>query len=121
MDWVFLYASSGTNFITSDNPFFIIPPPDYDPNNFWLKGFGIITPGTKKIFPLSQSVCLCMLEKGNEVSGVFLDKKKVRYINKMIGHHSDQFIIGRDKALLERIVKDVKADKWMKTQRIEMG
>ena len=121
MDWLFLYTPKESSFILSDNPFFIIPPDNRDLNNFWDRGVGIITPGARKVMPLSSKVCLIMLDYGNKIISKNIDGKRVRSINQWTATSSDRFVYAKDKPLLERIIKDTKIDQWMKKERIIMS
>ncbi len=121
MDWLFLYAPNKSSFITSDNPFFILPPVNRDPDNFWERGVGIATPGARKLCVLSNKVCLAILEPGEVIARRQIEPKAVREINCFIAVHSDQYLVSRDKELLERVIKITKVDTWLKENRIEMG
>jgi Protein of unknown function (DUF4238) len=65
MDWLVLHAGDECSFVTSDNPLVLAPPKDF-PKKVWY-GYGIATRGCKKVFPLTQSCCLLMLDKGDAI------------------------------------------------------
>jgi len=120
MNWIFLCCPTSTSFITSDSPFFIIPPQKSD-DSFWSRGVGILTPGATKIIPLSAGICLAMGNKGELLNYMEIDRKETRTINQMIAENSDRYIIAESKSLLERIIKDTKVDQWLKGERIAIG
>jgi len=120
MNWSFLVCPPKTVFITSDNPFFIIPPKEQK-DYFCNRGVGILTPKAMKVIPLSSNICLMMGNQGNCFNYVNINRKDTREINQMIAIYSDRYIIARDKPLLERIIKDTKIDRWTKEKRIEVG
>src|SRR5262249_48730156 len=79
MDWAVFHAPKNTSFITTDNPVILVPPPWYDPRS--LVGYGILTPGVRKVFPLSQTTCLIMYDRGQMLHDQNVDKQIVRSIN----------------------------------------
>ena len=107
MDWVFLQSPKKSSFVTSDNPVILVPPGNYDPNSF--DGVGIITPGAKNIIPLSQRTCLVMADYGQRILWRVANQKEVRVINLFLAINSNRLLIARDKPLLKRIVKIIKA------------
>lgn len=121
LDWTLLRAPKSTAFITSDSPFFIVPPPGRNKNNFHERGVGIVTPGAQKCMPLSSSVCIVMGDNGSKIKEFNVDRKQVRRMNQNIAVFSDNYVISQHKALLERIIKDTKIDQWQKTKRIEVN
>ena len=118
MNWLFLWVSPKTSFMTSDNPFMLLPPADYNPNSPY--GIGIITAGAKKIIPLSQKTCLVMGDHGGEISGKSINRDVVRKINCDIAANSDRFVISRDKSLLKKIVSITKIDQRRREQRVQI-
>jgi hypothetical protein len=101
MDWCVHHAPSKSTFITTDNPFVLIPPKHRGPR---LYGTGIITPGAMKVFPLAPSACLVMYDHGNDISHRELDAPKVRSMNNILACHSDRFVIARDEVHLRSVV-----------------
>ncbi|MCH8094102.1 MAG: DUF4238 domain-containing protein [Chloroflexi bacterium] len=101
MDWIVAFAPPDSSFITTDNPFTIVPPIEHDRQ----RGAGILTPGTQKQVPLSQSACLVILDKGGRGSFLDLDKSQVRQINRNAATNCDRFVIARDESLLRSIVR----------------
>ena len=109
MDWLVAFSPLDSSFITTDNPFTIVPPIDYDPRGH--RGVGIVTPGAQKQFPLSQSACLVMLDRGARVYFLDLDKSQVRQINRNSATNCDRFVIARDEHLLRSIVSVTGVDR----------
>ena len=117
MNWILFHAPHITSFITTDNPFALIPP-DNHKNSIY--GTGIATPGAKKIVPLTQSLCLMMLDHGTLTKHKDIDRKLVKEINIKIAWFADRFVIGRDEALVKRIVKTIKLDQWKYPGRVRV-
>lgn len=109
MDWLLLHAPHITSFITTDNPFTLIPPANLKSN---IYGTGIATRGAKKIVPLTQSLCLVMLDRGTLTVHKNIDRDAVKKVNINISFFADRFVIGRDEALVKKIVKTTKLDQW---------
>jgi len=114
MDWQFWYSSKNSSFITSDNPFVVSRPQNYN------GPYGIGTKGAKKLIPLNPKVCLVMCDKGESLINRQLSSKNVRDINGLIALECDRFLISKDKSLLERLVKISKIDKWRKKSRVKL-
>lgn len=109
MDWAIFHCPETASFVTTDNPLFIAPP---QASRGSVYGVGILSPGAEKIFSLSARSCLVMFEK-REGSVVFhenIDKKFTKKINCCIVAHAYNFAFGRDRPLLESIIKTTKID-----------
>lgn len=111
MDWTVLWSPKKTAFVTSDNPFVLIPPPDFD---FSVSGVGVLTPGATTVIPLSARTLLCL---GNDElrSGVrygYAQRDFVRFTNLCVAANSDRFIMARDEAHLRSLFKKTKAGDW---------
>lgn len=107
MDWQFCYTKQKFAFITSDNPFLLIP--SEKPHPFW--GVGLITPGAKKILPLSSNICLVMHEPNKKPETWYSDitnKNFFRQINKWVVLNSERFSFSPVKGKLEKIIKETK-------------
>lgn len=118
MNWLLLHAPHITSFITTDNPFVIIPPENLKTSVY---GTGIATPGAKKIIPLTQSLCLIMLDHGTLTKHKNIDRGLVRNVNINISCVADRFVIGRDEALVRKIVKTAKLDQWKYKGRMKIN
>jgi hypothetical protein len=120
MDWVLFHAPHETSFITTDNPFVLIPPMNYTPEYIQEHGIGIVTRGTKKIVPLTQNLCLVMRDHGKSTEHRNINRELVRNINIHISYVADRFVIGRDKALVENMVKTTRLDQWKYKGRLKV-
>jgi len=118
MDWQFCYSSK-SSFITSDNPFVLIPPSDYKKKE-GIYGLGILVPGVKKIVPLTQKVCLVICDKGDKIEKTNVSSKEVREINCYIAKNYNNFLISRDKILLEKIVKNISIDRTKVKSKVDV-
>lgn len=117
MDWVFIYAPMKSSFITTDNPFMLIPPAEY--NKFF--GVGVLTKGATKFVPLSQNVAVLIRDMGNKIEGANPNRNLVKMLNYRVAANSDRFVIARDKPLLRKIVKVTKIDTWTKESRVHVS
>lgn len=107
MDWGVYHAKNETSFITTDHPFMIAPPSDYTPNFY---GYGVLTPGTKKVFSLSPQACLVLHDRGDKIVHLPMNKRDVRQINLMLTSRADRFVIARDEAHIRNLVKTTKLE-----------
>lgn len=117
MDWLLLHAPHMTSFITTDNPFVLIPPENLKSSVY---GAGIAIRGARKIVPLTQSLCLVMLDRGTLTVHKDIDREVVKETNLHIAYSSDRFVIGRDKALVIKNVKRAKLDQWKYKGRVKV-
>lgn len=101
MNWVILHAEGNCSFVTSDNPFILVPPENF-PRNTW-RGCGIITPGSRKILPLTQSCCLMMLDQGTAMVHHKVIKRDLRNINRNVALRISRFLFGRDETLINNL------------------
>jgi hypothetical protein len=101
MDWLILHAKGDCSFVTSDNPLVLCPPKDF-PKKAWY-GYGIATPGCKKVFPLTQSSCLLMLDKGEAIFHQGASKAEVRGINRFLASQVCRFLFARDETLINNL------------------
>ena len=101
--WVYLLAPSGSQFITSDDPYVMVKPKKpSDP--FWL-GPGIKVPGTEITLPLTPKICLLMSPSLVGVHSKKINQKTVRMINLRTASNSRRFIYGGNEVLLRSLVK----------------
>jgi hypothetical protein len=101
MEWLFVRAPQNSAFITSDDPFLIMPPRDYDPETS-PRGVGIVTPGVYKGIPLTQKVYLCIQDRGLKMEEWQADRRVVRMINQDTARSHRRFLFGRDEALVRK-------------------
>ncbi len=117
MDWQFCYSST-SSFITSDNPFVLVPPSDYEKKGVY--GLGILVPGVKKIVPLTQKVCLVICDRGDKIEKINMSNKEVREINCYIAKNCDNLLISKDKILLIKLIKITNIDKSKVNSSVEV-
>ncbi len=110
MDWLLLRTSKEGSFVTSDNPYTLFPPEDYDPNTFWGSAVGILTPGAKKAIPISSDTSLFMCDHGGRLVETVAPRDKIRAINAYYARSSDRFIFAKDEALLRSVVERSRVD-----------
>ena len=110
MDWTIYWTTPDSTFVTSDNPFIVVPPLDRDPA---IEGTGPLSPGATNLIPLSSRSLLCARKDGpGPLKFVRANRDFVRYVNRLVAAESDRFLIARDQALLKKLVKITKADQW---------
>lgn len=103
MEWRILYTKNkNCNFITSDNPLFLLP--EKISNDY---GYGIATQGVQKIIPLAYNIILSIGEVGNISvhECVISEKVRVRQINTLSFMSAKRFVISNNKELLENLIK----------------
>jgi len=106
MDWQFLHTSRKCAFITTDNPVYVMPPVDWRNMPKWC-GYGYGTPGTRKLFPLSDRLCLMMLDPGVRAEHASIGDEDVRTINLHLATEAYRLVIARDQHLLDSLVRAV--------------
>ena len=110
MSWTIYKTTPDHNFVTSDNPFIVVPPLGKDTT---LEGTGPLSPGATNLIPLSSSTLLCARQDGTgALRFVRANRDFVRFANQLVASASDRFLLARDEALLKRLVKSTKADQW---------
>lgn len=100
-DWIFMHAPPNTAFVTSDNPFILLAPDNHDPE----RGFGLLTPGAKKVVPLTAQTCLIAYDEGLRTAHTEISRREVRNVNISVAAYCDRFVIGRDEALVRKAVE----------------
>jgi len=104
MDWIVYHSPPETSFVTTDAPFVIVPSPDHG------GPFGLLTPNTLKIVPLSGRICLMMTEPGTAITHRDLTREQVREFNRVLACDCERFLIGRDEALVRSLVASTEID-----------
>jgi len=112
MEWFFLCSPEQTSFITTDNPFTLVPP--LDSKSFY--GVGIATEGAEKLVPLSQESCLMMCYRGDYIGYRGISRQEVHNVNLKVAANCDRFVIGCDEASVKDIVKTAKIGEKEKTE-----
>lgn len=102
-DWEFRIAEKPFAFITSDNPFLLVPGRKMDP----FEGLGLLTPDVKKIIPITSNICLIMHEPKKEPIIVYRSADKTFYnkINHLVMKYSARFVYSADKGKVEKMIK----------------
>jgi hypothetical protein len=110
MDWTIVRRPDAKrSFITTDNPFCLVPGPDYVSDGF--RGIGLQTPGILKVMPLSQASTLVMSEPGGASASYVTTLEGVRQINEAVAVQCQNFVFGRDLALIKSLVASTGIDK----------
>lgn len=95
-EWSVL-ESRGSNFITSDTPFFLFHPDK-------VRDIGFETPRIQIIFPLNNKNILVMSDSRTfEMNRRILDKIETRKMNHLIALNSGNYLIGSDRILIENM------------------
>lgn len=105
MEWRILYIKNkNCNFITSDNPLFLLP--EKISNDY---GYGIATPGVQKIIPLTSNIILSIGDLGNiAVHGCTISERmRIRQINMLLFMSARRFVIANSKGLLKNLIKRI--------------
>jgi Protein of unknown function (DUF4238) len=116
MDWRVFFAPETNSFVTTDNPFVIVPPPGFPTNG--LRGVGVLTTGAIKVIPLSQAACLLIGPPGNSLGHKDCDKQEVRCLNLALVDSTNRFVYGRDRALVKSLVNTAGLHRTMRGRRI---
>lgn len=110
MSWTIFRSTPDYNFVTSDNPFIVLPPLGKDTT---LEGTGPLSPGAINLIPLSSSTLLCACQDGSgPLRFLRANRHFVTFTNQHVAAGSDRFFLARDEALLKKLVKTTKADQW---------
>ena len=117
MDWLFLNTPDKKSFVTTDNPVVLVSP-GHKQESFL--GDSIVTTGVTKLVPLSQRTCLIMLDRGELVGYRHATIESVRKINIILAQNTDQFLIGRDEALVRNLVKTTRLDQYERKSRFRI-
>lgn len=102
-DWTFAWAQDGTSFATSDDPVLVLDEDLQTPEDFFGK-VGFASPGTTKVLPLRQDVCLVIGSGEHEIAHGRLGREMVRRLNLKQINHYERWLIARDEALVKRLV-----------------
>lgn len=101
LGWTILYRpNQKTAFITTDSPFCSISMRTSDED----ASLGIAN--NFQVLPLSQNSVLVMLQGGGDVEERILTRKEVREVNVQVAARCKDYVFGRERELIERIVKE---------------
>jgi len=101
MDWTVVLADEHARFLTSDDPFTLIPPTDWRPGD---GGVGFLTRGAVKLLPLTSNACLTMGDKGGGLDFRTASPIEVNSINTAVARGAGRIVVGCDKQLVEDTV-----------------
>ncbi len=101
-DWQIIHAPNKYAFLTSDNPFMLIPTEKPDPF-----GVGLLTPGVRKIIPLRSDLLLVMHEPSEKPNLYHTEgtKEGFRKINELTVWNADRVIFSPDLGKIKKIAK----------------
>jgi hypothetical protein len=104
MDCHCLIPPSGSNFITTDNPFIINRPPEisFDDDN-------PLPEGSQLFIPIGPKGCLVFINKGHNSRYIQIRKKVVRNINQMLALGCERLLISGEELLLKSISSIIKS------------
>jgi hypothetical protein len=122
MNWAVVHPESDKQaFVTTDSPVCLYPPRDYDPNGF--RGVGMTTKGALKVVPLSQQTCLVIADLDPHPSTWVLKatRDQVRETNLNSVLKCQNYVIGRDEALVKNLVKWSGVDKTSWEPKVRVG
>ncbi|HWR81893.1 MAG TPA: DUF4238 domain-containing protein [Candidatus Deferrimicrobium sp.] len=98
-DWCICWPPQNSSFVTSDNPFTIIP---REPS---AEKVGFLTPGALKVTPLSPRCCVVLEDQGLGIRYRRVPRKIVDGFNVHFAANSRRFVIARDELELRTAVK----------------
>lgn len=119
-NWKIYYFDKKFALVTSDNPVILVPPKNYHP----FYGYGLATPGTRKVISLTSNICLVMGELNRDPLIICEDtnnKDLSRWFNRITAVNSDRFVYSPDRSKLEKLVKDTKINTYIREQRVQVG
>ena len=115
LDWIVVFSDSGKDFLTTDNPFTIVPPPQH--LRIPHRGAGIVTPGTEKYVPLTRSALLGMLGPGGRLGFHLFNEEQVETANLNNVTNCDRFVIGPNKELIKKAVEATGVDRTTRRKK----
>lgn len=115
-----LHAPKDSSFLTTDRPFVILPPKDRSFIPKWA-GIGLRTPGARKILPLSAKLLIMFGDAGRYFHHIDISKNDVMRFNAWICETTKDFLIGRDRPLVERWVRRLNLSERVPIPSISIG
>lgn len=102
-DWQIVHSPTKYGFLTSDNPFILMP--SEKPHPFY--GVGLLTPGVKKIIPLRSDLLLIMHEPSDNPDLYHTQgtKEGFRLINEQTVLNAERVIFSPDLGKIQKIAK----------------
>lgn len=103
-----LWHATTSGFIITDNPFIHFPSPELIEAG---GAYGLETPGIMKLMPISRNWCVLIGDQAQlptlpEIEVREVGRLEVREINTILAAESERWVIARDRAQLESIVKE---------------
>jgi len=95
-----------------------VPPIDWNPGSRFC---GFLTPGAKKLLPLTHKSCLIMADHGKGIVHGSFGKEQVRWTNKFVVADCERFVIGRDEAHVRSLVQKTRVDREEREPLIHVG
>ena len=118
MDWMVVHAHPSSAFITSDEPIGFIVPDEFRQSGEPV--LGLASQKIVKLVPLSQRVALMLGQFGGGFGHMGMHRDQVRFANKLVASECDRYVIGRDKALVQSVVKQSKVDQTNPGTRLKV-
>jgi hypothetical protein len=118
-DWHVVHAPEKRAFVTSDEPFLLMPPKDYKPSVY---GYGLMTPGTVKLVRLTERACLMMTDvsESPSIKHATGPEEWVRNVSLNITSNCERLVIGPMEALVRSLVKATGVDHTEPRLRFQM-
>lgn len=101
--WKILVAPEKESFITSDCPVTVINT-DQDE----IMPTGLVGPRVQHFIPISSQCCLLVRDFPDDIDYFDCSNENVREVNLLNAWNSSKYVIGRDKPLLESIVRNTR-------------
>ncbi len=106
MRWEVLRAPTGAAFVTTDDPFVVVPPKGVEAVYPYL--VGVALKGTKKLIPLTRRACLRIGDTGVGTSYVGCSMREVEEINEVLAANYDRFLFGPEEQLVKKLCGEVR-------------
>ncbi len=102
-DWELRHSITPYGFLTSDNPFMLIPGEKPDP----FFSIGLLTPKVKKVIPLTSNMCLIAHEpqKNPVIVHNEADKSYFENINKLTIKNAERYVFSPSSGKIEKMIK----------------
>ncbi len=102
--WLIAKADRNTSFVTCDNPFGLLFPPEI-PTAKREWAWGVSRPEIVRTFPLSPQTCILFNELGDDMRTIELTRDQVRYVNLATIVETETYAIARDEAHLRSLAR----------------
>lgn len=122
MNWAIVHPESDKHaFVVTDSPVCLYPPRNHNPNGF--RGVGMTSKGALKVVPLSHQTCLVIADFDEQPSTWELKatRDQVRATNMNNVLKCQNYVIGRDEALVRNLVTRSGVDKTNWEPKVRVG